>query len=305
MSQFALYIKGSKGYKPKKYDQLILTSYDEICNEINKAYRNKDQLKKSEIEPVEIHLNHKKMKTIIIYNKEEWNFLYNYNVINECISNTNKLKIDYKIIDSSYKVDENEKNENYKKILSYIMEQIPENFYIKILFKFFKVKEDIAKLFQRFFLNELKNTSLDELINKKQGVKESLILKNNQSHIFDENDYSLKTEEFLKLYKDQILRFKNSLNEILEDYDDKNNDNDIKTFKTYNNIIKNDIDFIEINKSDIIHEKNNIYFTILNKGIKENNYLDENKYFKKLKTEEYYLGIEEIKDRLKREVLSL
>lgn len=311
--QFALYIKGGKGYQLKKFDKYILTSYEEICTEINKINSGKDNLEKNDIKPVEIYLNHKKIeKKIIIYNKEEWNFLYNYNIINECISNSNKLKIDYKIIDASDKIDENAKNENFSRIISYIMTQIPQNFYFKILFKFFDANEEVGKLFQKFFLNKLKNTNLDELNNKKQGVRDSLLLnKKNDSQTFNENEYSLKTNEFLKTYKSQILRFKNTIMDIIEEGDDKNNDNNnniIKTVKTdiNDNIIKDE--FIDINKSDIIPENNNIYFTILEKEIDEKKYVDvvdNKKYFKKLKMEEYYLGIEEIKDKLKREILSL
>ena len=100
---FALFIK--KNIKKKSIfnkvpkNPSILSDYKAICLEINKIITKKEQLKENNLIPLIIFLEHHNHKKIVINNKEEWDILYNFNIINECIINKNKLKIDYKIID--------------------------------------------------------------------------------------------------------------------------------------------------------------------------------------------------------------
>ena len=99
-NKFGLQIKNNNGYySPVNIVQTALISYDIICSEINKIFQMKNELEEKELKPINIHLKHKDLKKIIIYNNDEWNFLYNYNIINECISK-NKLRLDYEIIDN-------------------------------------------------------------------------------------------------------------------------------------------------------------------------------------------------------------
>ena len=91
-----------------------LNDYKGICLEINKIIATKEELEEHELKPLIIYLEHPKLKKIEINNKEEWDILYNLNIINECIINNNKLKISYKIINEK----EKEKNTNERLLLS-------------------------------------------------------------------------------------------------------------------------------------------------------------------------------------------
>ena len=54
----------------------------------------KNELEERDLKPINIYLTHKELKKITIFNNDEQNFFYNYNIIQECISK-NKLRLDY------------------------------------------------------------------------------------------------------------------------------------------------------------------------------------------------------------------
>ena len=303
-NKFGLQIKNNNGYySPVNIVQTALISYDIICSEINKIFQMKNELEEKELKPINIHLKHKDLKKIIIYNNDEWNFLYNYNIINECISK-NKLRLDYEITDPNKIIDEEKRQENSFKIIQYIIKKIPQNFHLEILTKFLKSNKEIGELFKNFFMNEIMNISYDEIMkknknNEKQNI-DKLINNYNENYIDKKGskDYYIKSNEFIEMFNEQILNNNiniiNGINNIIEE---KNMDNK-------NNTEKNGCEH-KINNRKILINANNILLTKLNKKIEDKNYLDENNYFKKLNINDYYCGIEEINDDINRELITI
>jgi hypothetical protein len=263
----------------------------------------KNELEEKELKPINIHLKHKDLKKIIIYNNDEWNFLYNYNIINECISK-NKLRLDYEITDPNKIIDEEKRQENSFKIIQYIIKKIPQNFHLEILTKFLKSNKEIGELFKNFFMNEIMNISYDEIMkkyknNEKQKI-DKLFNNYNENYIYKKGskDYYIKSNEFIEMFNEQILNNNiniiNGINNIIEE---NNMDNQ-------NNTEKNGCEH-KINNRKFLINANNILLTKLNKKIEDKNYLDENNYFKKLNINDYYCGIEEINDDINRELITI
>ena len=302
-NKFGLQIKNNNGYySPVNIVQTALISYDIICSEINKIFQMKNELEENELKPINIHLKHKDLKKIIIYNNDEWNFLYNYNIIHECISK-NKLRLDYEITDPNKIINEEKRQENSFKIIQYIIKKIPQNFHLEIITKFLNSNKEIGELFKNFFINEIMNISYDEIMkknknNEKQKI-DKLINNYNENYIYkkENKDYYIKSNEFIEMFNEQILNNNiniiNGINNIIEE---KNMDNQ--------NIEKNKYKH-KINNPKFIINANNILLTKLNKKIENKNYLDENNYFKKLNINEYYCGIEEINDDINRELITI
>ena len=302
-NKFGLQIKNNNGYySPVNIVKTALISYDIICSEINKIFQMKNELEENELKPINIHLKHKDLKKIIIYNNDEWNFLYNYNIIHECISK-NKLRLDYEITDPNKIIDEEKRQENSFKIIQYIIKKIPQNFHLEIITKFLNSNKEIGELFKNFFINEIMNISYDEIMkknknNEKQKI-DKLINNYNENYIYkkENKDYYIKSNEFIEMFNEQILNNNiniiNGINNIIKE---KNMDNQ--------NIEKNKYKH-KINNPKFIINANNILLTKLNKKIENKNYLDENNYFKKLNINEYYCGIEEINDDINRELITI
>ena len=233
---------------------------------------------------------------IEINNKEEWDILYNYNIINECI-NSNKLKLYYDIIE------ENENNIinqtlDLKKIINYIKDKMPKDYILNLFFQFFSINKDIAELFKTFFLNEIKKVKIDEIENnftiKNEQLKEYI---NNLINI-NENIEKKDSNNSLKLIKSlHTLRdIKNIINED-EDSFEKNNINNTDLNEERINKIKEDI-FETIDSSD-----NNLFLTSYKSNIDRDKVFDEKNLFKKFNRNEYYVGIETFKDKLSHDII--
>ena len=303
-SAFNLRIKNNKGFvKPVYIDKSVLISYDIICTEINKVFQNKNNIEKIDLKPIYIYLKHEHLENITIYNNDEWNFLYNYNIIQECVSN-NRLKLDFAVIKENEMIDEEKRQRNSFNILQYIMKKIPEYFYLEILSKFIYINKDIREKFQKFFLNELMNISYDEIKNKNNDKNDLNSLINNYNNIYNQNNknYYVKSKDFLKLFNEQILKIKNHINyihlinNIIEDKNIENKNNNINEINKDDNLY---------NAEKVFIDKDNILFRVLNKEIEHKKYLDKNNYFKKSNNKEYYCGIEELKDGMKREIINI
>ena len=250
-NKFGLQIKNNNGYySPVNIVQTALISYDIICSEINKIFQMKNELEENELKPINIHLKHKDLKKIIIYNNDEWNFLYNYNIIHECISK-NKLRLDYEITDPNKIIDEEKRQENSFKIIQYIIKKIPQHFHLEILTKFLDSNKEIGELFKKFFMNEIMNISYDEIMkknknNEKQKI-DKLINNYNENYIYkkENKDYYIKSNEFIEMFNEQILN------------------NNINIINGINNIIKEkNMDNQNIEKNKYKHKINNPKFII-------------------------------------------
>ena len=284
---------GDGRFKPRIIDYSSLKDYKSIYQEIIKINK---ELKEKEIE---IHLknrnNELELKEYIIYDDNDWNIIFNYNIINECFLEGNNIKLDCKEINKEKK----ELNkENKKKILDYIMKKIPENFYLNILYKFLLLNKDIGELFKIFFLEELKKLNINEI---KKGVS-------------DENENENMKEKIIELIK--------SIKIIEKDVEDKNKKylNSLKTLNSIKDIINDNKEEDNINYSDIsgnnkilkiknnfeqMEEEDNIFLSYSKQNINYNKIFDENKYLKKFSSEEYYDGIENFKKELSKEIIDI
>ena len=311
-TNFSIKIKknnNSGGYKKIFFKDLsILISFDDIYSNIKDVIQNKESQNKK-LKDFVIILNHIPTgQNITIKNKKDWNFLYNYNVITECIK-SKTLEINYKEIDKSTN------KENLSKIMKYIIERkIPKYFYIDSLISFVFNNETYLENFISFFFNEIDNTDLDciynnyntfNLIHKNNINKESLKIKN----------YLIKTNEFLNLFNTNylnILKDMHSLDRIKEIFDDKNKEkNQLKNVnKTIvhdhdndNDNTCDDMDFDEddcVKKLNLSFEKRSNSKILFDNIIAENYYSDNKQFFKKFNKEEYYIGIEDLNDKINR-----
>ena len=275
--------KKNETYKPLTIDHSILTSYNDICIQINKLIK-KDIKYVKDLKPLIIYLKHPKNKEIAIYDKDGWNILYNYNIINECV-NKNTLKIDYEEIDESKNIKNNNlKEKNLNLILNNIMDKLPDNYYFHIICKFFSKNKYIEELFKQFFLKQVKESNINDIINiENENLKEYVknLIKSND--IFKEksliqNDPNIKNLNTLKKIRD-ILE-KNKEEEIIKINLDINH-----------NVISDENIKINENKKD--DGNKNI---LLNCDFDSNKLLDNNNYFKKIDEKEYYLEIQKFKD---------
>ena len=311
-TKFIIKIKknNSSSYKKLFYDSLsILTSFDDIYSNIKDAIQISKESQNKKLKDLVIILKHIPTgQNITIKNKEDWNFIYNYNVISECIKN-NSLEINYKEIDKSTN------KETLSKIMKYIIEtKIPKYFYIDSLISFVFNNEEYLENFISFFFNELFKTDLDNiynnyntfnLIHKNNINKESLKIKN----------YLIKTNEFLNLFNTNylnILKDMHSLDRIKGIFDDKNKEkNQLKDVnKTivhdHDNDNDNTCDDMDLDEDDCVkklnlsfEKKSNSKILFDNKNT-ENYYSNNNQFFKKFNKEEYYKGIEDFNDEINR-----
>ena len=127
---------------------------------------------------------HPEINEIIIYNEEDWKFLYNYNIIQEC-SKKNKIKIEFELKNPNKTFNDSLRKMNFRKIISYILKNIPQSFYFNIMIKFFKeyIDFDLADLFKSYVMDELIKTDLrsikEEIKKNCDDIKKLEIMKQN------------------------------------------------------------------------------------------------------------------------------
>jgi len=287
MSRLLLKIrKKNETYKPFSMYHSILTSYDYIVNKMI----NKD--KEFDKKPLIIYLKHPKNKEITIYDKDEWNILYNYNIISECV-NKNVIKIDYEEINENKVINNNNlKEKNLNLILNNIMDKLPDNYYFHIICKFFSQNKYIEELFKQFFLKKIKESNINDIINlENENLKEYIknLIKSNE--IFKEksiiqNDPNIKNLTTLKSIWDIVE--KNKEEEIIKINLDINH-----------NAISDENIKVDVNKKS--DGNKNI---LLNFNFDSNKLLDNNNYFKKIDEKEYNLEIQNIKNDIKKKILA-
>lgn len=267
----------------KERDKSILFSYNDLLKELN--LENNDKLKN-----IRLYLKHQEIGYIIIDNKEVWNFLHNFNIIQECIKKSKKnnkefIDIEYEVIEHN----EEKPKPNLSKVINYIIKHcfIRENFYLDVLIKFI---EEYKTEFKNFFISEL----IEYKTNNKEE-KENVI------------SDGVETEEILKSFKEKISNFNQKLSnlkkisKIIEDEKsqeiieiNKSNYTDIKAKEIKNNPLNDSInEFINL-KNYSISEQNPIF---------DVNRLIENGLFKVLTIQEYNEGFDEYKKKLKRNII--
>ena len=300
--------KDQKLYGRRQINESLLSDYKKICDEIKSV-----NLKKFEnlnvYNSLEIHLYHPELSEIAIYKEEDWKFLYNYNIIQECIKK-NKIKIDFELKNpkKQINIDINDRKINFRKIIAYILKNIPQGFYINIMIKFFieYIDLDFAELFKSYLLEELVKTdlkSIKEEIKKNCADIKKLEFNFDNEIDYKSKDYTISTQYFFNILKYNTCKNINQITNIIEDINEEN-ENIQKFYSTYNISLnrKNEENNENINESEI--EAKNTHFTQLKLDNNYSKLINENKLFNIIKEEEYYVGIEGLKDHFNKENIS-
>ena len=272
--KFYIYSKvKDKSFSPKSFENnSILNKYEEIL----KLKKDKDESKKS------IIVKHPELGNLKINNEQEWNFLYQNNLINECIekkyikknNSTRKiLKIDFAKQSSENKI-------KYSDIISHLMNNISPDTYITHLLNFLNIRKDI--------LNEFKLYIIDTFLNSQKSKEdnENLVIDNKEENV---NKDIIETNKFFHILE-------NKFNEIKKSYTSNNNTLQVLgKSESAGNDVEIKYDDEDTSQMSIFSQKN---YTIGN-FFKEDNIKGEQFFAIPSKTD-YYSGIEDFKKDLRR-----
>ena len=295
-NDLSLCIKQKKGYKNLNKNLSDLKDYDNILQEVIKLNEEKES------KPFEININHPEEGTIKIVDKEEWDILYNYNIINECLKSS-KLKINPNKIKK--KEINKKKSENLPKIISYIIKKFSQDFCSNMLFKFLSNNKEIVEAFIFFIKEELKKSNINEIEKnydiKKIEIKENMLelIKNAEikgKNINYHNSINNLNDEIL-VENTKMSDVLHDIKEILKDIEEEKNieEKNIEEKKFRHSVSEEQN--LNINNSEKSEEEtiSSTFFKInINKDI--DSYFGDDNFLKKLKEEEYLEDIEIIKN---------
>lgn len=277
-------VSGSKYNSNTFKDTSILNDYNYISN-LSKNTNNNAQRK--------MILHHPKLKMIQINNKQDWDFLNENKIINECIESIiinkekdirrNILKINY-----ANKNTEN-KTTKYIDIVKYIINNYSFDTYFTLLLNFLKSRRDILTDFNFYLINDLLKlkdiqekgeTKAENIINQKivqnKTILENNIILQNLENKFQElkkmkNNYEQISDIIVdKKYEINI----NKKSKSMPSPSDIWNEDKENSMKSVFNVYKSSPDYF------IRDSRNSDLFGIQNR-------------------EEYYNGIDGFKDELK------
>ena len=260
----------------------ILNTFED--NSILEDYNQISTLNKNSKDPNKnIILEHPKLNQLRISNKQEWDFLYKNNIINECIENkiiNAEKNIKSCIMKINY-VKSNSKQEEakYSDIMAYIMNNISPDEYISHLLNFLNTRKDIINEFKLYLTKILLDLNIKQEINK---IEENEIKEEKK-----ENKYIIETNKFFN-----ILEIK--LNEINNSYQSNNLNKSVNKF----GINENDEQInheAEDKEDNSLKSVFNFYESNLNL-YKINT--DNQNIFGTQSKEEYYEGIKGFKSQL-------
>ena len=280
-------ISGSRYNSSTFKDISILQNYDFISN-LNKNMNSNVQRN--------MILHHPKLKMIQINNKQDWDFLIENNIINECIENIiinkeknirrNILKINY-----ANKNTEN-RTTKYIDIVKYIINNYSFEKFITLLLNFIKSRKDVLTDFNFYIINDL--LKLKDLQEKAEKNEENIL-----SQEMVENKTNFESDLFLQNLENKF----NEIKEMKKLYDtksdiyfekkfDKNSNTTINT-----NNMTTQSDLYSKDKDNNIKSVFNIY-----KSSPEYYKIDSKNgnLFGMQNREEYYNGIDGFKDELKK-----
>ena len=280
-------ISGSRYNSSTFKDISILQNYDFISN-LNKNMNSNVQRN--------MILHHPKLKMIQINNKQDWDFLIENNIINECIENIiinkeknirrNILKINY-----ANKNTEN-RTTKYIDIVKYIINNYSFEKFITLLLNFIKSRKDVLTDFNFYIINDL--LKLKDLQEKAEKNEENIL---NQEMV--ENKTNFESDLFLQNLENKF----NEIKEMKKLYDtksdiyfekkfDKNSNTTINT-----NNMTTQSDLYSKDKDNNIKSVFNIY-----KSSPDYYKIDSKNgnLFGMQNREEYYNGIDGFKDELKK-----
>ena len=280
-------ISGSRYNSSTFKDISILQNYDFISN-LNRNMNSNVQRN--------MILDHPKLKMIQINNKQDWDFLIENNIINECIENIiiNKEKnIRRNILKINY---ENKNTENrttkYIDIVKYIINNYSFEKFITLLLNFIKSRKDVLTDFNFYIINDL--LKLKDLQEKAEKNEENIL-----SQEMVENKTNFESDLFLQNLENKF----NEIKEMKKLYDtksdiyfekkfDKNSNTTINT-----NNMTTQSDLYSKDKDNNIKSVFNIY-----KSSPDYYKIDSKNgnLFGMQNREEYYNGIDGFKDELKK-----
>ena len=252
-------------------DTSILQNYDFISN-LNRNMNSNVQRN--------MILRHPKLKMIQINNKQDWDFLIENNIINECIENI--------IINKEKNIRRNILKINYaNKINNYSFEK-----FITLLLNFIKSRKDVLTDFNFYIINDL--LKLKDLQEKAEKNEENIL-----SQEMVENKTNFESDLFLQNLENKF----NEIKEMKKLYDtksdiyfekkfDKNSNTTINT-----NNMTTQSDLYSKDKDNNIKSVFNIY-----KSSPDYYKIDSKNgnLFGMQNREEYYNGIDGFKDELKK-----
>ena len=277
-------VSGSKYNSNTFKDTSILNDYNYISN-LSKNTNNNAQRK--------MILHHPKLKMIQINNKQDWDFLNENKIINECIESIiinkekdirrNILKINY-----ANKNTEN-KTTKYIDIVKYIINNYSLDTYFTLLLNFLKSRSDILTDFNFYLINDLiklkdiqekgekktENIINQKIVENKTILDNNIILQNLENKFQELKKMKNNYEQISDIIVDKKYEINiNKKSKSMPSPSDIWNEDKENSMKSVFNIYKSSPDYY------IRDSKNSDLFGIQNR-------------------EEYYNGIDGFKDELK------
>jgi hypothetical protein len=274
-------IYGSKYNSSSFKDTSILQNFDYIYN-LSRNINNNIQRN--------LILHHPKLKMIQINNKQEWDFLYENNIINECIENIliNKEKNIYrKILKINYaNKDSQNKTTKYSDIVEYIINNFSFETYMTHLFNFLNIRKEILVEFKFYLINVL--LKLNEYKTKEEKKEETGL--NNE---IVENKEIFETKNLLQNIENKFKDMKNIYNVNSDIYFDKIYE---KSEYKINNTMKPSY----MNNKEIDYSSKSVFNTYKSSLDYYKGDIKNGKLFEIQNRENYYNGIEGFNDEIKR-----
>lgn len=324
----------------RSLDHSYLSDFNKISALIKNAIINLEKTIELKDFITVIILTHPILSDIYIYSKEQWILYYNFNIIEQCINNKT-MKIEYKLLDKNTELKYFRKNK--RKIIKYILQNIPLKLFNNIFLKFLKENEKIAKQFECFFTLELINENL-EIYNKKEtkdnnnlddfdsNLNINNIASNDETEESSDIKFQKEKKVFSKLDEEYLLHHNDFLNEIerrlnvfsaeqnnlfkikeIIGHDDKNkienNNCENKVLKT--SLLLNlegsisNMSLLEDDNFDNANSGSNVLLTQMNPPPDYiKKLLNDDNFFKQIDKNEYYNGYEFFKDGMNRELFN-
>lgn len=289
----------------REFDYSVLNDYDKMSQALNKAIL--DMKKKEKFDgntPIYI-LAHPEIQTVFIYNKKLWDFYYKYNLIDECIKNR-ILKVEFILCDERVIANIGKIINNKKEIMKYLMKNIPFNSYLNTFIKYLNERINIAEDFSNYFITELMNYNIKYKDN--DNSHENIGKDNDSERKINKNFYkhfSLNGKDFCAIINDKYKEFsynKQSLEKIKRLLEDDDEEKASNSNLSLNNSDHLELSLIEDDKSSN-NEKNCEFLELNPSDDNVKNLMGSQQLFKEINKEEYYAGIEKLKDIINRDTL--
>lgn len=249
-------------------DKSIFQDYNKLLNKANYSPSSRKC----------IILTHPKLGTLKISNEQEWNFLYNNNIINECIKTEIKGRLKDKIVHKLniyFQSPDIEVDAKYSDILENIMNKISPDFYITQLLNFLNQRKDIVNEFKLYLIKNLQDSK------ENQDYNNMISINLNEK----KNKFIVDTNKFFK-----ILEIK--LNNLRTSY--QTNINKIESSEIFENISDN----FKINEKNEDKSNQSIFYAYRSSPILYRPNMNERNLFEVQSQEDFNEDIKYFKKKL-------